>query len=58
MASEARKQYIKHNLGDEHLSKARKEYEDEVEDENKERVYDVEEDDKILKPKTITKDNT
>ena len=29
-----------------------------MEDETKERVYDVEEDDHLLKPKTITKDNT
>ena len=58
LAFETKKQFIKHNLSDEHLKRARKEYEDEVEDEIRERVYDVEEDDYILKPKTITKDNT
>ena len=58
MAFETRKQFIKHNLSDEHLNRARKEYEVEVEVETKERVYDVEEDDYILKTKTITKDNT
>ena len=58
LAFETRKQFVKHSLGDENLNKAKKEYEDEVEDETKERVYDVEEDDYILKPKTITKDNT
>ena len=29
-----------------------------MEDETRERLYDVEEDDYILKPKTITRDNT
>ena len=58
MAFETRKQFIKHNLSDEHLNRARKEFENEVEDETRERVYDVEEDDYILKPKNITKDNT
>ena len=58
LAFETRKQFVKHSLGDENLNKAKKEYEDEVEDETKEKVYDVEEDDYILKPKTITKDNT
>ena len=37
-AFETRKQFIKHNLIDEHLNRARKEYEDEVEDETRERV--------------------
>ena len=55
---ETRKQFIKHNLSDEHLNRARNEYEVDVEVETKERVYDVEEDDKILKTKTITKYNT
>ena len=58
LAFETMKQFIKHNLGDERLNRARKEYDDEVEDETKERVYDVEEDDYILKPKAIIKDNT
>ena len=58
LAFETRKQFIKHNISDEHLNRARKEYEDDVDDETKERVYDVEEDDYILKPKTITIDNT
>ena len=35
LAFETRKQFIKHNLSDEHLNRARKEYEDEVEDETK-----------------------
>ena len=58
LAFETRKQFIKHHLSDEHLNRARKEYEFDVEDETKERVYDVEEDDYILKPTTITKNNT
>ena len=58
MSIKTRKHFIKHNLSDEHLTRARKEYENEVEDETKECVYHAEEDDYILKPKTITKDNT
>ena len=57
MAFETRKQFIKHNLADEHLNRARRENEDELDDETKEKVYDAEEDDYILKPKNITKDN-
>ena len=49
---------LSRNLSDEHLNRAIKEYEDEVEDETKERVYDVEEDYYFLKPKTITNYNT
>ena len=56
LAFETRKQFIKHKLSDEHLNRARKEYENEVEDETCERLYDVEEDDYIFKHKTITKD--
>ena len=52
------KQFIKHNLIDGHLNIARKEYEGEVEDETSERVYNSDEDDYVLKPKTIAKDNT
>ena len=58
LAFETKRQFIKQCLSDEHLNRARKEYEHDVEDETKEKVYDVEEDDYILKPKTITKDNT
>ena len=58
MVFETWKQFIKHNLKDEHLNRARNECEDEVEDETKERVFDVKEDDYILKPKHITKNNT
>ena len=58
MAFETREEFIKHNLSDEHLNRARKEYEKVVEDETKERVYDVEEDDYNLKLKITTKDNT
>ena len=67
---ETRKQFVKHNLSDELLNRARKEYEDEVEDlqsgfanpqsgftdEILERVYNPDEDDHILKPKDNTKD--
>ena len=56
LAFEARKQFVKHNLGDEHLNRARKEYEYELEDEILERVYNPDEDDYILKTKYNTKD--
>ena len=56
MAFERRKQFVKHNFSDEHLSRERKEYEYEVEDEIVERVYNPDEDDYILKPKDNTKD--
>ena len=56
LAFETRKQFVKHNLSDEHLNRSRKEYEDEVEDETRERVYNSDEDDYILKPKDNTKD--
>ena len=54
LAFETRKHFIKRNLSDDHLNSARMEYEDDVEDKTKEKVYDVEEDDNILKSKTIT----
>ena len=38
------------------MTRSRKEYEDEVEDETRERVYNSDEDDYILKPKDNTKD--
>ena len=50
LAFETRKLFIKPDLSDEHFNRARKEHEDDVEDETMERVYDVEEDDYILKP--------
>ena len=56
MAFETRKHFVKHNLSDEHLNRARKEYEYEVEDEILERVYNPDEDDYILKPKYNIKD--
>ena len=63
LAFETRKQFAKHNLSDEHLNMARKEYEDEVEDpqsglsdEILERVYNPDEDDYVFKPKDSTKD--
>ena len=56
MAFETRKQFVKHNLTDEHLNMAKKECEDEVEDEILERVYDAEEDDYVFKPKDNNKD--
>ena len=59
-AFETRKQFIKHNLSDEHINRARKEYEDEVEDPQSgftdeifEKVYDLDEDDYVLKPKDL-----
>ena len=59
-AFETRKQFIKHNLSDEHLNRARKEYEDEVEDPQNgftdeifEKVYDSDQDDYVLKPKDL-----
>ena len=58
LAFETRKQFIKHSISDEHLNRARKEYEHEVEDETKERLHYVDEDDNILNSKTITKNNT
>ena len=56
LAFETRKQFVKHNLSEEHLNKARKEYEDEVEDEILERVYNPDEDDYVFRPKDNTKD--
>ena len=53
LAFETRKQFVKQNLSDEHLNKARKEYEDEVEDEILERVYNPDEDDYVLRPKDL-----
>ena len=60
LAFEIRKQFVKHNLSDEHLNKARKEYEDEVEDpqsgvtdETKERVYNSDEDYYVLRAKDL-----
>ena len=54
LAFEARKQFIKHNLSDEHLNRARKE----MRDETMERVYDSEEEYYFLRPKTKTKTET
>ena len=51
LAFETRKQFVKHNLSDEHLNRARKEYEDEVEDET--RVYNSDEDDYVLRDKDL-----
>ena len=60
LAFETRRQFVKHNLSDEHLNKARKEYEDEVEDpqsgftaETSERMCNPDEDEYILKPKDL-----
>ena len=60
LAIETRKQFVKHNLSDEHLNKARKEYEDEVEDRQSgftdeilEGVYNPDEDDYVLRPKGL-----
>ena len=60
LAFETRKQIVKHNLGYEHLNKARKEYEDDVEDpqsgftdEILERMYNPDEDDYVLRPKDL-----
>ena len=47
---ETRKQFVKHNLSDEHLNRARKEYECELEDEILEGVYNPDEDDYIPNP--------
>ena len=49
-------QFVKHKLSDEQLNSARKEYEDEVEDETRERVYNSDEDDYVLRAKDNTKD--
>ena len=53
MAFETRKQFVQQNLSDEHLNRARKEYEYEVEDEILERVYKPDEDDCVLRPKDL-----
>ena len=53
MAFETRKQFVKHNLSDEPLNRAKKEYEDELEDETRERVYNSDEDDYVLRPKDL-----
>ena len=62
LAFETRKQFVKHNLSDEHLNKTRKEYEDEVEDpqsgftdELLERLYNPYEVDYVLRPIDNTK---
>ena len=59
-AFETKKQFIKFNLSEEHLNRARKEYEDEVEDPQSgftdeffEKVYHLDEDDYVLKPKDL-----
>ena len=51
-AFETRKQFVNHNLSDEHLNRARKEYEDEVEDETMARVYYSDQYEYFLTPKT------
>ena len=56
MAFETRKQFFKHNLSDEHLNRARKEYGVEVEDETRERVYNSDKDDYVIRPNDNTKD--
>ena len=56
LAFETRKQFFKHNLSDEHINRAKKEYEDDVEDETRERVYNSDEDDYVLRPKDNSKD--
>ena len=53
LAFETRKQFVKHKLSDEHLNRARKEYDDEVEDETREMVYNSDEDDYVLRPKDL-----
>ena len=53
LAFETRKQFVKHNLSDEHLNRARKKYDDELEDETRERVYSSDEDDYVLRPKDL-----
>ena len=60
MAFETRKKFVKHNLSDEYLNKARKENEDEVEDpqsgftdEILERVCNPDQDDYVLRPKNL-----
>ena len=50
---ETRKQFVEHNLSDEHLNKARKAYEDEVEDEILEKVYNPDEDDYVLRSQDL-----
>ena len=55
MAFEIGKQIVKHSLSDEHLNRARKEYEDEVEDETMERVYDSDQEEYFFTPKIQTK---
>ena len=57
-AFDTRKQFNKQNLNDEHLNRARKEMEDEVEDETMERLYDSDEDDNFLTHKTKTETKT
>ena len=59
-AFETKKQFIKHNLSEEHLNRARKEYEDEVEDPQSgftdeifEKVCHLDADDYVLKPKDL-----
>ena len=53
LAFETRKQFVKHNLSDEHLNRVRKEFEYEAEGEILERLYNPDEDDYILKPKDL-----
>ena len=53
MAFETRKQFVKHSLSDEHLNRLREEYEDEVEDETREREYNSDENGYVLRPKDL-----
>ena len=54
LAFETRKQFIKHNLSDDHSNRARKK----MDDETMEKVYDSEEENYFLRLKNKTKDNT
>ena len=60
LAFETKMQFVEHNLSDEHLNRARNEYEDEVKDATMETVYDSDQDENFLTPnsKTTTKPKT
>ena len=44
LAFETKMQFVEHNLSDEHLNRARNEYEDEVKDATMETMYDSDQD--------------
>ena len=57
LAFETRKQLVVHKLSNEHSNRVRKEYEDEVENETLERLYNTGQDEYFVVPKAKPKLN-